>query len=121
MAVGYRSWTAPRRRRQRPTHHPRPPSRQRRAPHPRPPRPGGAGGRAGPPPGAAEPAVAAEGEAWEEEKAPAGHWREDKVGLLLTMKSAVSVTDPCPEIPPSFLDAARIPELVRELSRRVKA
>ncbi|HEV3260701.1 MAG TPA: hypothetical protein VG013_27855 [Gemmataceae bacterium] len=58
--------------------------------------------------------------AWEEEKVPAGHWREDKVGLLLTMHSAVSATDPCPEIPASFLDAARIAELVRTLSRQVK-
>jgi hypothetical protein len=57
---------------------------------------------------------------WEEEKVPAGHWREDKVGLLLTMQSAVSATDPCPEIPASFLDAARLPELVRALSRQVK-
>ncbi len=57
---------------------------------------------------------------WEPEKVPTGHWREDKVGLLLTMHSAVSSTDPCPEIPASFLDAACIPELVRELSRHVK-
>jgi hypothetical protein len=80
-------------------------------------------------PTAAEPPTAAEdaadaapaaAEGWDAEKAPSGHWREDKVGLLLTMHSDVSVTDPCPEIPPSFLDAARIPELVRELSRHVK-
>jgi hypothetical protein len=64
--------------------------------------------------------VSAEDKAWEEEKVPSGHWREDKVGLLLTMQSAVSATDPCPEIPSSFVDATRIPELVRELSRRVK-
>jgi hypothetical protein len=64
--------------------------------------------------------VGAEAEAWDEEAVPAGHWREDKVGLLLTMKSEASATDPCPEIPASFLDAARIPELVRELSRHVK-
>jgi hypothetical protein len=68
-----------------------------------------------PPPGAA-----AEDEAWEEEKAPPGHWREDKVGLLLTMQSRVSATDPCPDLPPSFRDAARVPELVRELSRQAK-
>jgi hypothetical protein len=77
---------------------------------------------ADPPPqaqGAADPA-AAEAEAWDEEKDPPGHWREDKVGLLLTMHSEVSTTDPCPDIPPSFLDATRIPELVRELSRHVK-
>jgi hypothetical protein len=78
---------------------------------------------AAPSPGAAGTASApagAEAEAWDEEAVPAGHWREDKVGLLLTMRSEVSATDPCPEIPASFLDAARIPELVRELSRHVK-
>jgi hypothetical protein len=58
--------------------------------------------------------------AWEEEPVSSGHWREDKVGLLLTMHSAVSATDPCPDIPASFLDAARIPELVRTLARQVK-
>jgi hypothetical protein len=62
----------------------------------------------------------AEPEAWEEEKAPPGHWREDKVGLLLTLCSEVSAVDPCPDLPASFLDATRIPELVRELSRHVK-
>jgi hypothetical protein len=65
-------------------------------------------------------AAGAEAECWDEEKPPAGHWREDKVGLLLAMRSEVSATDPCPEIPPSFLDASRIPELVRALSRHVK-
>jgi hypothetical protein len=65
-------------------------------------------------------AAVTEAEAWDEEKNPSGHWREDKVGLLLTMRSAVSAADPCPDIPPSFVDAARIPELVRTLSRHVK-
>jgi hypothetical protein len=69
---------------------------------------------AGPPPGAAA------GEDWDEEEAHPGHWREDKVGLLLTMHGAVSATDPCPHIPPSFVDATRIPELARVLSRQVK-
>jgi len=76
-----------------------------------------------PPPaeeGAAGVPAVAEAEAWDEEKAPSGHWREDKVGLLLTMHSTVSAVDPCPDIPPSFVDATRIPELVRELSRHVK-
>src|SRR5262249_45512926 len=36
------------------------------------------------------------------------------------MSSEVSATDPCPDIPPAFVDATRIPELVRELSRSVK-
>lgn len=59
-------------------------------------------------------------EDWEEEKPPAGHWREDKVGLLLTMHSTESSIDPCPEIPPSFVDAGYIPTLARALSRHVK-
>jgi hypothetical protein len=66
-----------------------------------------------------DPAVA-EAAGWDAEQLPSGHWREDKVGLLLAMHSEVSATDPCPEIPPSFLDATRIPELVRALSRHVK-
>src|SRR5258707_5344817 len=79
---------------------------------------------ADPPPQAASaaagPPVVAEAETWDEEEVAATHWREDKVGLLLTMHSAASATDPCPEIPPSFVDATRIPELVRDLSRHVK-
>jgi hypothetical protein len=71
--------------------------------------------------GAADAAPAVpEAQAWDAEEVPSGHWREDKVGLLLTMHSQVSAADPCPEILASFLDATRIPELVRELSRHVK-
>jgi hypothetical protein len=64
-----------------------------------------------------------EAEAWEEEAvaASSGHWREDKVGLLLTMHSDVAATDPCPEIPASFLDVVRIPKLVRELKKSASA
>jgi hypothetical protein len=69
------------------------------------------------PPGPA--ARSAETEVWEDEKAPGGHWREDKVGLLLTMTSVVSPVDPCPEVPPSFRDVMRIPALVRELNKPV--
>jgi hypothetical protein len=67
--------------------------------------------------------TAAVAEDWEEENAAAaraGHWREDKVGLLLTMTSAVATADPCPEIPASFLDVVRIPKLVRELHQHVQ-
>jgi hypothetical protein len=61
-------------------------------------------------------------EAWEEETVAAkGHWREDKVGLLMTMQSTVCAADPCPGIPESFVDATRIPRLVRELKKNVKA
>jgi hypothetical protein len=69
---------------------------------------------------AAAAATPAETQAWDEEKASSGHWREDKVGLLLTMTSAVATVDPCPEVPPAFLDATRIAELVRELNKHVK-
>jgi hypothetical protein len=75
-------------------------------------------------PGAvAAPATAAEPEPdWEEEAPPKkGHWREDKVGLLLSMKSEASAVDPCPNIPPSFLDIARIPKLARQLKKNARA
>ncbi len=35
------------------------------------------------------------------------HWREDKVGCLLSMASAVSAVDPCPQIPAVFVTAER--------------
>jgi hypothetical protein len=47
------------------------------------------------------------------------HWREDKVGLLMAMKSQVSAVDPCPEIPEGFLDPTRMGKLVRELRKGV--
>ena len=53
-----------------------------------------------------------------ETTAKKSHWREDKIGLLLTMTSAVQTVDPCPEIPASFVDPTWIPELARELNRR---
>jgi hypothetical protein len=37
------------------------------------------------------------------------------------MESEASARDPCPAIPPSFVDATRIPKLVRELKKSVKA
>lgn len=46
------------------------------------------------------------------------HWREDKIGLLQTMKSAVVASDPCPEIPESFVDPTRILKLARELKKQ---
>jgi len=62
--------------------------------------------------------------AWDEDEAPerkAGPWREDKIGLLLTMRSAVAACDPCPEIPAAFVELTRIPKLVRELKQSVPA
>jgi hypothetical protein len=46
------------------------------------------------------------------------HWREDKIGLLMTMKSVVSACDPCPEIPECFVDPTRILKLARELKKQ---
>jgi hypothetical protein len=46
------------------------------------------------------------------------HWREDKVGVLMQMTSEVSVTDPCPEIPETFVDPTKILRLARELKTK---
>ncbi len=46
------------------------------------------------------------------------HWREDKIGVVQAMKSAVSATDPCPEIPACFVDPTRILKLTRELKKQ---
>ena len=46
------------------------------------------------------------------------HWREDKIGVLQTMKSEVSASDPCPEIPECFVDPTRILKLARELKKQ---
>ena len=46
------------------------------------------------------------------------HWREDKIGLLMTMTSVASASDPCPEIPEHFVDPTRILKLARELKKQ---
>jgi hypothetical protein len=43
------------------------------------------------------------------------YWRDDKVGVLLTMVSEEHESDPCPDIPATFLDRQRTPKLVQEL------
>ena len=48
-----------------------------------------------------------------------GHWREDKIGVLMTMTSTVSTDDPCPEIPEHFVDPTRILKLTREIKGSV--
>jgi hypothetical protein len=48
-----------------------------------------------------------------------GHWREDKIGLLMTMTSEVSKDDPCPKIPENFIDPTRIFKLAREIKGHV--
>ena len=47
------------------------------------------------------------------------HWREDKIGLLMGMKSTPSATDPCGQIPVGFLDPTRMGKLVRELRKGI--
>jgi hypothetical protein len=49
------------------------------------------------------------------EKEKAGFWCEDKVGCLMSMTSKVSTEDPCPEIPPVFLDHAHMRKISREI------
>jgi hypothetical protein len=74
------------------------------------------------PPAGESPADAAAEPDWEEEEPPRkGHWREDKVGLLLSMRSEVCAVDPCPDIPASFLDVVRIPKLARQLKKNARA
>lgn len=46
------------------------------------------------------------------------YWREDKVGLLLTMTSKEHATDPCPAIPASFVNPHWIAELAKEMGKR---
>lgn len=45
----------------------------------------------------------------------AGFWREDKVGCLLSMSSEASQEDPCPEIPKTLVDVARMRQISREI------
>ena len=76
---------------------------------------------AAPPPAGSAAALATD-PGWDEGPPPAaGHWREDKVALLLSMRSAVAEADPCPDIPAGFLDVVRIPKLARQLRKNVRA
>lgn len=77
--------------------------------------------RPGVPPAEADAGASAEAD-WDEPPPPKqGHWREDKVGLLLSMESEAGTTDPCPTIPASFLDVLRIPKLARQLKKNARA
>lgn len=48
------------------------------------------------------------------------HWREDRIGLLMTMRSKAATSDPCPQIPDCFLDPVRMRRLARELTQHAK-
>jgi len=57
-------------------------------------------------------------ETTDEPESKGSHWREDKIGLLMTLQSEVSASDPCPEIPETFVDPTRILKLARELKKQ---
>jgi hypothetical protein len=63
--------------------------------------------------GASAPAVEPEEQA--DRPAQSKHWREEKVGCLLEMKSEVSDVDPCPEIPSVFVDPLGALKLAQEI------
>ena len=74
------------------------------------------------PASAAAAAAAAQGEGeGEAEPHCHGHWREDKIGLLMTMTSEESRADPYPELPETFVNPLKIPKLVREIKRGTPA
>lgn len=71
-------------------------------------------------------AAATESEEEEEKLAPddrhrGTHWREDKIGLLMTMDSKKHDGDPCPEVLPTFVNPTRISKISRELKTRKSA
>jgi hypothetical protein len=72
-------------------------------------------------------AATAQGQEQEEEALPPDdkhrgkHWREDKIGLLMTMTSEEHPSDPCPEVPQAFVDPLRIVKLTRELKVKKSA
>jgi len=50
-----------------------------------------------------------------EEEKHSSHWREMKVGCLLTVASESHPEDPCPTLPPVFLHRERMHDMVREI------
>jgi hypothetical protein len=44
-----------------------------------------------------------------------GFWREYKAGVLMSMTSRVHGEDPCPELPPTFADPAKMRKIAREI------
>ncbi len=50
-----------------------------------------------------------------EEEKHSSHWREMKVGCLLTVSSEIFAEDPCPKLPRVFLHLRRMRDMVREI------
>lgn len=51
----------------------------------------------------------------QKERDSQGHWRETLVGCCLSMTSDEHAEDPCPTIPKTFVDSARMHDLSREI------
>ena len=49
------------------------------------------------------------------ENASQGHWRETLVGCCLSMTSEEQAQDPCPRVPQTFVDPARMSDLSRDI------
>lgn len=47
------------------------------------------------------------------------HWCETKVGVLLEIAPNPHASDPCPQIPDTFVDLARMEQVTREIKRAV--
>jgi hypothetical protein len=85
----------------------------------------GAGASAGhsppaaPPPAGAPPAATADQPdgGGPDRAARPQHWREYKAGCLLEMTSTASDVDPCPEIPPTFVDPLRALKLAQQIGQ----
>jgi hypothetical protein len=69
--------------------------------------PGGGGARPGEPEGGAD------------GPAKSKHWREEKVGCLLQMRSEASDVDPCPAIPAAFVNPLGALQLAQEIGHCV--
>jgi hypothetical protein len=48
-------------------------------------------------------------------RAGEGFWREMKVGCLTSLTSAAVAEDPCPQLPRTFVDPARMAQIAREI------
>lgn len=55
-----------------------------------------------------------------EDVADKSFWRESKVGICLSMTSEVHDVDPCPLVPRTFVDPARMTRLAREIKNATK-
>jgi len=51
----------------------------------------------------------------DEVKKRSSHWREDKIGVLLTLSSSASEEDPCPQVPQCFRDVPYAQKLATEI------